>query len=135
VTVKSNDGSFPKLQLFLMSSAPPDVLGATHEMSLRGTIRDSLAEWTKCALGSLDQEPAAHHQVLIRELEDISTGANTRLIVLMPPGSAKSTYAFVNTNLWGAYVNTPATAGTWYAWTEGINGSLPTVYPTPFTVI
>jgi hypothetical protein len=76
-----------------MSSAPPDVLGATHEMPLRGIIRDSLAEWTKCALGPLDQEPAAHHLVLIRELEDISTGANTRLIVLMPPGSAKSTYA------------------------------------------
>ena len=76
-----------------MSSAPPDVFGATNETPLRSSIRDSLAEWTKCALGPLDQEPAAHHQVLIHELEDISTGANTRLIVLMPPGSAKSTYA------------------------------------------
>ena len=118
-----------------MPNAPPDVLGATHETLLRGTVRDSLTEWTKCALGPLDQEPAAHHQVLIRELEDISTGANIRLIVLMPPGSAKSTYASVNTDLWGAYVNTPATPGTWYAWIAGTNGSLPTVYPTPFTVI
>jgi hypothetical protein len=42
---------------------------------------------------------------------------------------------YVNTALWGAYVNTPETAGTWYAWIEGTNGSLPTVYPTPFTVI
>lgn len=41
---------------------------------------------------------------------------------------------YVNTDLWGAYVNTPATPGTWYAWIEGTNGSLPTVYPTPFTV-
>ncbi len=40
----------------------------------------------------------------------------------------------VNTDLWGAYVPTPATAGTWYAWVEGIDGSCPTVYPTPFTV-
>lgn len=117
-----------------MPSAPRDVLGVASETPLRGTIRDSLAEWTKCALCVLDQEPVAHHQILIRELEEISTGANTRLIVLMPPGSAKSTYAYVNTNLWGAYVSTPATAGTWYAWVEGIDGSLPTVCPAPFTV-
>jgi hypothetical protein len=55
-------------------------------------------------------------------------------MVLMPPGSAKTTYAYVNTDLWGAYVSTPASAGTWYAWVEGTDGSLPTVYATPFTV-
>jgi hypothetical protein len=43
--------------------------------------------------------------------------------------------AYVNTDLWGAYVDTPATPGTWYAWVEGTNGSLTTVYPTPFVVI
>jgi Fibronectin type III domain len=41
---------------------------------------------------------------------------------------------YVNTDLWGAYVSTPASAGTWYAWVEGTDGSTPTVYPTPFTV-
>jgi hypothetical protein len=41
---------------------------------------------------------------------------------------------FVNSNLWGAYVSTPAVAGTWYAWVEGTDGSSPTVYATPFTV-
>jgi hypothetical protein len=41
---------------------------------------------------------------------------------------------FVNSNLWGAYVSTPAVAGTWYAWVEGTDGSFPTVYATPFTV-
>lgn len=40
----------------------------------------------------------------------------------------------VNSDLWGAYVPTPASAGTWYAWAEGTDGSSPTVYPTPFTV-
>ena len=44
-------------------------------------------------------------------------------MVLMPPGSAKSTYAYVNTDLWGAYVSTPAAAGIWYAWVEGTDGS------------
>jgi len=55
-------------------------------------------------------------------------------MVLMPPGSAKSTYTSVNTDLWGAYVSTPATAGTWYAWVEGTDGSRQTVYPVAFTV-
>ncbi|MGH7153605.1 MAG: fibronectin type III domain-containing protein [Acetobacteraceae bacterium] len=40
----------------------------------------------------------------------------------------------VNTNLWGAYVPTPASAGTWFGWCEGTDGSAPTVYPTSFTV-
>lgn len=42
--------------------------------------------------------------------------------------------SFVNTDLWGAFVPIPATAGTWYAWCEGTDGSSPTVYATPFTV-
>lgn len=40
----------------------------------------------------------------------------------------------VNTDLWGAYVPTPATPGSWYAWAQGTDGSSPTVYTTPFIV-
>jgi len=40
----------------------------------------------------------------------------------------------VNTDLWGAYVATPAAAGTYYAWCEGTDGSSPTACPTSFTV-
>ena len=40
----------------------------------------------------------------------------------------------VNTDLWGAYVPTPATPGNWYAWAEGTDGSSPTVYTTSFIV-
>jgi len=40
----------------------------------------------------------------------------------------------VMTNLWGAYVDTPASAGTWYAWAQGIDGSATTLHPTAFTV-
>ncbi len=51
----------------------------------------------------------------------------------VPPASwTLATY--VNSDLWGAYVPTPATAGTWYAWVEGTDGSAPTVYPVAFTV-
>jgi hypothetical protein len=50
-----------------------------------------------------------------------------------PPASWTAAI-LVNTNLWGAYVPTPATAGTWYVWAEGTNGTGSTVSPTPFVV-
>lgn len=40
----------------------------------------------------------------------------------------------VNTDLWGAYVPTPTTRGTWYLWGEGQDGSCPTVNATAITV-
>jgi hypothetical protein len=40
----------------------------------------------------------------------------------------------VNSDFWGQYLPTPTTAGTWFAWVEGADGSAPTVYPTSFTV-
>jgi hypothetical protein len=40
----------------------------------------------------------------------------------------------VNTDLWGAYVTTPSTPGTWYAWAVGLDGSAPTVSSSPFVV-
>jgi len=50
------------------------------------------------------------------------------------PPSSWTAAAHVNSDFWGAYVSTPASAGIWYAWVEGTDGSCPTVYPTPFTV-
>jgi hypothetical protein len=95
----------------------------------------SLLEWTTWITAQFDQVPALHHQLLLRALSAVGRGDIDRLMVLMPPGSAKSTLAYVNTDLWGSYVSTPAVAGTWYAWVEGTDGSKSTVYPTPFTVI
>jgi hypothetical protein len=48
--------------------------------------------------------------------------------------SSWTTATYINTNLWGAYVPTPATAGSWYAWAEGLDGSAPTVSPSSFLV-
>lgn len=42
--------------------------------------------------------------------------------------------SYVNSSLWGAYVNTPSVSGTWYAWVEGTDGSMPTAFPTGFAV-
>lgn len=39
--------------------------------------------------------PALHHRLLIQKLEAVERGEIERLMVLMPPGSAKSTYASI----------------------------------------
>jgi hypothetical protein len=104
------------------------------EQGRRETIRSNLIDWVGWVLGASGQSPALHHRLLLEQLEAISSGTIDRLMVLMPPGSAKSTYTSVNTDLWGAYVSTPATAGTWYVWVEGTDGSRQTMYPVAFTV-
>ena len=50
--------------------------------------RQSLTDWARVC----GYEPARHHQVLIEALERLATGEHDRLMVFMPPGSAKSTY-------------------------------------------
>jgi hypothetical protein len=40
----------------------------------------------------------------------------------------------VNSNLWGAYLAAPATAGTWYVWAEGLDGSARIVSSASFVV-
>lgn len=57
----------------------------------RREIRRSLAAWAReCGF-----EPAAHHMLIIDELEKVVRGETKRLMILVPPGSAKSTYASV----------------------------------------
>lgn len=54
-------------------------------------IRNSLVEWCHhCGF-----RPAAHHRLLIKELEKVARGETARLAIFMPPGSAKSTYTSV----------------------------------------
>ena len=63
------------------------------ERALRGTIRTDLASWARYVLAPLDQAPAAHHLEIIKALEAVCAGETERLMLLLPPGSAKSTYA------------------------------------------
>jgi predicted phage terminase large subunit-like protein len=72
----------------------------TLEQQTRQTIRANLTDWATVALAPLGQSPAAHHHLLISELEKIATGATDRLMLLLPPGSAKSTYASVLFPAW-----------------------------------
>jgi hypothetical protein len=61
----------------------------------RRQARSSFLAWCELALEPLGHVPAAHHRLLIKELEAIAAGLNDRLMIFMPPGSAKSTYASV----------------------------------------
>ena len=60
---------------------------------MRRRIRNSLKCWSRYALTADGHKPALHHLALIHELECLAAGHVTRLMLLMPPGSAKSTYA------------------------------------------
>lgn len=53
----------------------------------------SLGNWAEHVLAPLGQTPARHHRVLLDHLEQVTLGNIDRLLVLMPPGSAKSTYS------------------------------------------
>jgi predicted phage terminase large subunit-like protein len=59
-----------------------------------------LPEWARFVLAPLGQEPAKHHQLLITELEAVALGEIDRLMLLLPPGAAKSTYASVLFPAW-----------------------------------
>ncbi len=52
-----------------------------------------LLGWAESALADRGLAPARHHKFLLRQLEAVAEGDIDRLLVLMPPGSAKSTYA------------------------------------------
>lgn len=59
----------------------------------RRAIRRDLTAWCTEALAPQGFAPAAHHRLIIRELEAVARGDTKRLALFLPPGSAKSTYA------------------------------------------
>ena len=82
------------------TSAPPK--SSPHsllsELLARKQAQTSLERYISyCELGFV---PAAHHRLLIGELEAVEGGDCRRLMVFMPPGSAKSTYASVVFPAW-----------------------------------
>lgn len=118
----------------VMRGVSKDSACARYEVALRTSVRADLSAWATYVMARSGQSPAAHHLLLLSYLAKVSRGEIDRLMILMPPGSAKSTYAFVNTDLWGAYVPVPSMAGLWYAWVEGLDGSASTACPTGIAI-
>ncbi|MBN8891091.1 MAG: hypothetical protein BGP12_08485 [Rhodospirillales bacterium 70-18] len=56
----------------------------------------TLAGWAGHVLKPLGQKPAKHHLKMLSWLGDVARHRTDRLVILMPPGSAKSTYASLN---------------------------------------
>ncbi len=78
----------------------PPSLRALVKEKLSRTIKDSLEDFAIHALSPLGFMPAAHHKLLISKLEAVERGDIKRLMVFMPPGSAKSSYASVLFPAW-----------------------------------
>jgi len=66
---------------------------AAKELLLRMDAEASLERFISVA--SPDTVPAAHHRLLLTYLEAVERGDTPRLMIFMPPGSAKSTYASI----------------------------------------
>jgi len=56
--------------------------------------------WASAALRNCGHMPAKHHRLLIKELEALSNGESYRLLIEMPPGSAKSSYTSILLPAW-----------------------------------
>ena len=104
---------------------------ALKERRLRTAIRSSLCAWATFALSSSGQMPARHHLMLMEALERLSHGETRRLMLLLPPGSAKSTYASRLFPAWwlaqhpeGAVVAACHTAGLAEHFGRGVRGLL-----------
>ncbi len=63
-------------------------------------IRADFHQFCRAALAPYGQVPARHHQLVIAKLQAVAEGKIPRLMLLMPPGSAKSTYASVLFPAW-----------------------------------
>jgi predicted phage terminase large subunit-like protein len=70
------------------------------ELGQRDMVQSSLTDWANWVLSPIGQSPALHHRLLLEQLEAISRGTIDRLMVLMPPGSAKSTYVSILYPAW-----------------------------------
>jgi predicted phage terminase large subunit-like protein len=76
-----------------MNSAWNSANAVLAEQRLRRDLRGSLEAWCRFALKGVGQAPARHHVEIIHALERVTSGETRRLLLLLPPGSAKSTYA------------------------------------------
>jgi hypothetical protein len=74
-----------------LSGSPNQTKAAAQELLSRRHARASVERYiADLELGFL---PALHHRLIPRELEAVERGDTSRLMINLPPGAAKSTYA------------------------------------------
>lgn len=69
-----------------------------HQTGIIDKVADGkpgFLEFARYAMAAMGTAPARHHEMLIERLQTVADGACDRLMVQMPPGSAKSTYGSV----------------------------------------
>jgi predicted phage terminase large subunit-like protein len=69
-----------------------DPSNAAKELLRRRAMRRDFLSWCEFVLAPQGLTPAAHHRLIIRELQAVADGRTKRLMMFLPPGSAKSTY-------------------------------------------
>jgi predicted phage terminase large subunit-like protein len=69
----------------------------------------TLQDWARTALAPSGLAPARHHLEMLKDLAALAGGGCDRLMLLLPPGSAKSTYASVIFPPWW-FLRHPASA-------------------------
>ena len=69
----------------------PQLLSLLTEQTRR-EVRRSLVEWATRVLADVGEVPAQHHKLIAQALTDVTIGREDRLMILAPPGSAKSTW-------------------------------------------
>ncbi len=75
-----------------MPGSSHDSQNQAERSSPEKSIRSCLLYWAAWVVAKSGQAPARHHCLLLKQLESVCRGEIDRLMVLMPPGSAKSTY-------------------------------------------
>jgi predicted phage terminase large subunit-like protein len=80
-----------------MATPKVDLRRLEDELLARVAARENFADWIKYR-GI--HTPAKHHDLIIRELQALERGDIRRLMLLFPPGSAKSTYASMEFPPW-----------------------------------
>ena len=72
-----------------------DRLAKLKRAKWEADCKNDFTAWTMEALRPMRQTPARHHRLLLQHLEKVAHGEIKRLMVCMPPGSAKSTFSSV----------------------------------------
>lgn len=85
-------------ELLTRRRARADLIAYSHAIEIPGKpIREDGDEWL---FAPIEMTVAAHHNLVMRALQDTMETAMGRLMLFLPPGSAKSTYASVVFPTW-----------------------------------